>query len=76
MSEWEDILNVLKKDPHHYDVFRILQISFEALTSTEKSIFLIVVGSMIEFGSLQIWGPRFESITRKVVDGLIFKSYI
>ncbi|XP_028757934.1 TMV resistance protein N-like [Neltuma alba] len=37
--EWEDALDMMKKVPHK-DIFRKLEISFDALTDTEQTIFL------------------------------------
>ncbi|KAI9109016.1 hypothetical protein K1719_019971 [Acacia pycnantha] len=39
VPEWEEALDMLKKDPHK-DIFGILQISFDALTDMEQTIFL------------------------------------
>ncbi|XP_028808002.1 TMV resistance protein N-like [Neltuma alba] len=38
-AQWKDALDMLKKDPNK-DIFRILKISFDALTDTEQTIFL------------------------------------
>ncbi|KAI9110915.1 hypothetical protein K1719_018035 [Acacia pycnantha] len=39
LLEWEDALDMLKKNQHN-DILRVLELSFDALTSTEQAIFL------------------------------------